>query len=131
MEAPQNGGMSSFAFSAGVAVRYLEALKKRIEDIHERVVDNTLREAGRADHPFLGIADREILVAPECEAAIVEASTQSLQIELQITLKQYDVGLIGLAANGLEPGELEVVLRTDLVKKKARSFHGSFLRALV
>ena len=54
--------MRALADAVGVAVRVEARLKKRLDDVAQRVVDDAIAEGRGADAPSLGFVDVEVAV---------------------------------------------------------------------
>ena len=127
VKTPEDGGLCPFSLPAGIAVGYLETFKDLIQSFHHRVMDNPLRKRRRAYQAFFRVTDREVLVSPESEAALAERHAQAFQIVLEIRAESGHIGFARFPPDRLEPGLLEILHGTDVVKKPSRPSHLPFL----
>jgi hypothetical protein len=120
---PPQRGDPSLAGAAGVGVRDQPALEERLADVHDRVVQHALGEAGGRDDTLLGVVNDELPEPPDREGARTELGRHACQVLIEVTAELLRLGARALAAQRPRKGQAQVVAVEDPLKQRTRSPH--------
>ena len=119
----REGGELAFSPSAGVGVVDESVFELRLANIHDRVVEDPLGEAGRGDEPFLRVVDGKLGADSNFDVATAELTGEVVQVFIETGDIGFGITFATLTAQCFLHGEEEIRPFRDAVKELFRPAH--------
>lgn len=122
------GAMDPASLYAGVSVRREKAHENRLQDVHCRVMGNTIRKVRKSeDLPLLWLIDREGGIGRGPVRPVAEHHMERRNILLPVPIVEPYPVLTALTLTGFHIGQPQVVRVYDLVVNVTYPFHRPLL----
>lgn len=107
--------MYPLAFAAGVAIEYKARVKRWLQYIHDRPVDNSIHEAGCRDQALFRLKNIKLLVSAGLIAVVQQMIVGVVQVLFQALHVAQGGGRGAFSAQAAQGSLVQIVKRYDLV----------------
>lgn len=122
-DGPLEAGMSSLSFSASIGVINEQAVPNRLDDIHDRMMDNAIAKRRDINSPFFWIIDLERSIRLRLVGFPDQFVLNIDQVLLEILSEIKDLGRKSPALGRLPEGQVKVLEIINAAVKVVMSSH--------
>ena len=120
---PQNRRLPSLALPAGERIVDQPAIKDRLADVHDPMMQHALVETWGRDHPLLGIPDQELLKSTDRERPLANGFRHGRDALIKARRELSHHRLPPSPAGGFMEGQPQILWLGNLIKQVRRSTH--------